>query len=58
VNTSDPISEAAKLIDEGYIVAVKGIGGYHLAALATDDDVVLELRRRKKRPRKPFAIMG
>lgn len=54
----DPIVEAAKLIDEGYIVAVKGIGGYHIASLATNDDVVLELRKRKKRPRKPFAVMG
>lgn len=58
VSTSDPIKEAAKLIDEGYIVGVKGIGGYHIASLATDDEVVLKLRERKKRPRKPFAIMG
>ncbi|MET1160374.1 MAG: carbamoyltransferase HypF [Thermoprotei archaeon] len=58
VETSDPIREAARLIDEGYIVAVKGIGGFHVAALATSDDVVLELRRRKKRPTKPFAVMG
>jgi hydrogenase maturation protein HypF len=58
VETADPIGETAKLIDEGYIVAVKGVGGYHIAALATDDDVVLELRKRKRRPRKPFAIMG
>jgi len=54
----DPIREAAKLVEEGYILGVKGIGGYHIAALASNDDVVLELRRRKKRPRKPFAIMG
>ncbi len=56
--TSDPIKTVAKLIDEGHIVAVKGIGGYHIAALATNDDVVLKLRKRKKRPTKPFAIMG
>ena len=53
----DPLREAAKLIDEGYIVAVKGLGGFHLAALASDDDVVAKLRRRKRRPRKPFALM-
>jgi len=53
----DPLREAAKLINEGYIVAVKGLGGYHIAALATDDDVVIKLRRRKNRPTKPFAIM-
>ncbi len=58
VECRDPIAEAAKLVDEGYIVAIKGVGGYHLAALATNDDVVLKLRTRKKRPRKPFAIMG
>ncbi|MCC6040889.1 MAG: carbamoyltransferase HypF [Desulfurococcaceae archaeon] len=58
VECKDPILVAAKLIDEGYIVGVKGLGGYHIAALATSDDVVLELRRRKKRPTKPFAIMG
>ncbi len=58
VPTDDPIAEAAKLIDEGYIVAVKGLGGFHIAALASNDDVVLELRRRKRRPAKPFALMA
>ncbi|MEZ0393771.1 MAG: carbamoyltransferase HypF [Desulfurococcaceae archaeon] len=58
VEAGDPIEEAAKLIEEGNVVAIKGIGGYHLACLATDDDVVLKLRERKRRPRKPFAIMG
>ncbi|ABU81856.1 carbamoyltransferase HypF [Ignicoccus hospitalis] len=54
----DPIKEAAKLLDEGFIIAVKGMGGYHLAAKATEDEVVAELRRRKGRPRKPFALMA
>lgn len=58
MNTDDPLREAARLVDEGYILALKGIGGYHIAALATSDDVVLKLRRRKNRPSKPFAIMG
>lgn len=58
VETRDPIREAARIIDEGGIVAVKGIGGFHIAALASDDDVVLELRKRKKRPTKPFALMA
>ncbi|PUA33877.1 MAG: carbamoyltransferase HypF [Zestosphaera tikiterensis] len=58
VKCDDPLKEAAKLIDEGFILAVKGLGGYHIAALATDDDVVLKLRRRKSRPTKPFAVMG
>jgi len=54
----DPINVAAKLIREGFIVAVKGIGGFHIAALATEDDVVLKLRQRKRRPNQPFAIMA
>ncbi len=58
VEARDPIRTAARLIDEGYIVAVKGLGGYHIAAKASSDDVLLELRRRKGRPRKPFAVMG
>ncbi len=58
IHTNNPIVEAAKLIDEGYIVAIKGIGGFHIASLATDDEVVLKLRKRKKRPQKPFAIMA
>ncbi len=58
VECEDPILEAAKLVDEGYIVAIKGLGGFHLAALATDDSVVAELRKRKRRPQKPFAIMA
>ena len=58
VETDDPVKEAAKLIDEGMIVAVKGIGGYHIACLASDDEIVSELRMRKRRPRKPFAIMA
>ncbi|MGC9011887.1 carbamoyltransferase HypF [Thermogladius sp.] len=58
VDEKSPIETAAKLVEEGGIVAVKGIGGFHLAALATNDDVVAKLRARKRRPRKPFAIMG
>lgn len=51
------IEEAGRLIDSGHIVAVKGLGGFHIAALATDDEVVAELRARKRRPTKPFAVM-
>lgn len=58
IEEGDPLSAAAELIDSGAIVAVKGIGGYHLACLASDDEVVLELRKRKRRPRKPFALMA
>lgn len=58
ISCEDPIREAAKLVKEGFIVAVKGIGGFHIACLATDDDVVLELRRRRRRPQQPFAVMS
>ncbi len=58
IEVEDPISTAAKLIDEGYIVGVKGIGGFHIAALASTDEVVLKLRKRKRRPQKPFAVMA
>ncbi|ASJ17129.1 carbamoyltransferase HypF [Thermococcus chitonophagus] len=54
----DPLRRAAKLIDKGYIVAIKGIGGIHLACDATREDVVAELRKRLFRPQKPFAIMA
>ncbi len=54
----DPLKKAARLIDEGYIVAIKGIGGIHLACDATNEEAVEELRRRTLRPQKPFALMA
>lgn len=54
----DPIAEAARLLGEGRIVAIKGLGGFHLACDATCDVPVAELRRRKRRDEKPFAIMA
>lgn len=56
-DAQDPIAAAASAIAAGMIVAVKGIGGYHLACRADDSAVVAELRRRKSRPAKPFAVM-
>ncbi len=58
VDEEKPIETAAKLVEEGYLVAVKGIGGFHIAALATEDGVVLKLRKRKRRPQQPFALMA
>jgi len=54
----DPITETIRLLRSGGIVAVKGIGGFHLAVDATDSDAVTRLRRLKKRDYKPFAIMA
>lgn len=53
----DAIKITAKLIDEGKFVAIKGIGGYHIAC-TTDDDTVFELRRKLGRPQQPFAVMA
>jgi len=51
--------EVARLLDDGnIIVAIKGIGGTHLAAKTTDDDVLTRLRREFNRPQQPFAIMS
>jgi len=55
---ADPLREAAAALAEGLILAVKGIGGYHLACRADDESVVARLRARKHREEKPFALMA
>ena len=53
----DPIELAARLIASGKVVAIKGLGGYHLACDATNRRAVEELRARKHREEKPLAVM-
>jgi len=53
----DPFVRTRELIVQGAIIAIKGIGGYHLACAATDEDTVRRLRRRKHRQAKPLAVM-
>lgn len=57
INTPDPVAEAIRMIKAGLIVAVKGLGGFHLAADATDATALSLLRERKRRVDKPFAVM-
>ncbi|MDQ3752966.1 MAG: carbamoyltransferase HypF [Actinomycetota bacterium] len=54
----DPLPASATALREGGILAIKGLGGYHLACDATDASAVAELRMRKGREAKPFAVMA
>lgn len=58
VLNENPIHKTVSLIKAGAIVAIKGIGGFHLCCDATNQHAVSELRRRKGRRHKPFAIMA
>lgn len=53
----DAIEIARQYVKSGKIIAVKGLGGMHLACRCDDPDIAKELRRRKQRDEKPFAIM-
>lgn len=56
-HSADPIAHAAAILRAGRVLAIKGLGGYHLAVDATNHNAVALLRARKHRDHKPFAIM-
>ncbi len=58
LKTDDPIAAAAEFLKRGRIIAVKGIGGFHIACDATNRHAVRKLRCLKHRPTKPFAVMA
>ena len=58
MDVPDIIDRTVELLREGKILAVKGLGGFHLAVDAENDDAVRRLRRRKRREEKPLAVMS
>ena len=58
VPCDDPVGYAVALLKSSGVVAVKGIGGFHLSVDAFDDKAVSALRKRKRREEKPFAVMA
>lgn len=58
LNNQFAIEQAAKLLAEGKVLAIKGLGGFHLACDSSNDQAVSELRLRKKRYSKPLAVMA
>ncbi|MCP4673221.1 MAG: carbamoyltransferase HypF, partial [Desulfobacula sp.] len=58
LSPTNALKKAAALLKNGKILAIKGLGGFHLAVDAYNDKAVVMLRKRKMRPHKPFALMA
>jgi hydrogenase maturation protein HypF len=58
VEGAEALTKAVQLLKDGGIVAIKGIGGFHLACDATNDEAVKRLREKKRKSNKPFAVMA
>lgn len=58
VKGKKPIEETIRLLKDGKIVAIKGLGGFHIACDATNEDAVERLRLNKRKSNKPFALMS
>lgn len=57
VIAGDPVKETIRLLQQGKVIGIKSTGGFHLAVDARNDRALSELRHRKARPAKPFAVM-
>ncbi|MCJ7809714.1 MAG: acylphosphatase, partial [Desulfobulbaceae bacterium] len=57
ISCDDPVRKATELLTKGHILAIKGLGGFHLAVDAANHKAVVRLRKRKHREEKPLAIM-
>jgi len=58
LSAAEPFAEAARLLRQGRVLAVKGLGGFHLAVDALNEEAVVRLRARKHREEKPLAVMA
>ena len=58
MDADDPIQKSADLLRRGHVLAIKGLGGFHLAVDAANDEAVKTLRARKHREEKPLAVMS
>mgnify|MGYP003624124392 CR=1 FL=1 len=57
LSSNETLKKIAQKINSGFIVAIKGIGGFHIICDATNENAVKKLREKKNRPTKPFAVM-